>query len=71
LGARRILSEFDNLARPITRRINYAAAVALPISFRPALSAGLTPAIACTAFRDVSHDMTTREPDLKLVDRPH
>lgn len=31
-----IFPEFDNLARPIKRRINLAAVAALPISFRPA-----------------------------------
>lgn len=37
--------EFDELARPIRRRINHTAVAALPISFRPALLAGLSRAI--------------------------
>ena len=37
-----IFPEFDDLARPIKRRINHAAVAALPISFRPALLAGVS-----------------------------
>ncbi len=44
LGA--IFPEFDNLARPIKRRVNHAAVAALPISFRPALLAGVSRTIA-------------------------
>ena len=36
-----ILPEFDDLARPIKRTINHAAVATLPISFRPALLAGV------------------------------
>ena len=36
-----LFPQFDELARPIKRRINHAAVAALPISFRPALLAGL------------------------------
>ena len=41
-----LIPEFDELARPIKRRINHAAVASLPISFRPALLAGLSRAIA-------------------------
>src|SRR5208282_4598150 len=41
-----IFPEFDDLARPIKRRINHAAVAALPISFRPALLAGVAQTIA-------------------------
>ena len=41
-----LFPEFDELARPIKCRINHAAIAALPISFRPALLAGLAHAIA-------------------------
>ena len=37
-----IIPEFDDLARPIKRRINHSAVAALPISFRPALLAGVS-----------------------------
>jgi hypothetical protein len=40
-----IRPEFDDLARPIKRRINHAAVAALPISFRPALLAGVSQTI--------------------------
>jgi hypothetical protein len=40
-----IFPEFDDLARPIQRRINHAAVAALPISFRPALLAGVSQTI--------------------------
>jgi hypothetical protein len=46
-----IFPDFDNLARPIKRRINHSAVAALPISFRPALLAGANPAIL-KAVRD-------------------
>jgi len=41
-----IFPEFDDLARPIKRRINHAAVAALPISFRPAILAGVSQTIA-------------------------
>lgn len=56
LGA--IIPEFDNLARPIKRRINQAAVAALPISFRPALLAGVSRTIANPAILDAIRDET-------------
>ncbi|MBG0792240.1 TniQ family protein [Methylocystis sp. H62] len=53
-----IFPEFDNLARPIKRRINHAAVAALPISFRPALLAGLSRAIANPAILNAVRDET-------------
>jgi hypothetical protein len=53
-----LLPEFDELARPIKRRINHAAVAALPISFRPALLAGLSRAIAHPAILDAIRDET-------------
>ena len=41
-----IFPEFDDLARPIKRRVNHSAVAALPISFRPALLAGVSPTVA-------------------------
>lgn len=38
--------DFGNLARPIKRRINHSTVAALPISFRPALLAAVSRAIA-------------------------
>jgi hypothetical protein len=37
-----IFPEFDDLAWPVKRRINHAAVAAVPISFRPALLAGVS-----------------------------
>jgi hypothetical protein len=54
-----IFPEFDNLARPIKRRINHAAVAALPISFRPALLAGISQAIANPAILNAVRDETT------------
>jgi hypothetical protein len=56
LGA--LYPEFDELAQPIKRRINHAAVAALPISFRPALLAGLSRAIAHPAILDASREET-------------
>jgi hypothetical protein len=53
-----LLPEFDELARPIKRRINHAAVATLPISFRPALLAGLSRAIADPAVLDGIRDET-------------
>jgi hypothetical protein len=53
-----LFPEFDELARPIKRRINHAAVAALPISFRPALLAGLSRAIAHPAVLDTIRDET-------------
>jgi hypothetical protein len=57
LGA--IFPEFDNLARPIKRTINHAAVAALPISFRPALLAGVARVIANPTILDVVRDETS------------
>jgi TniQ len=51
-----IFPEFDELARPIKRKINHAAVAALPISFRPALLAGLSRATAHPAILDAIRD---------------
>ena len=53
-----LFPEFDELARPIKRRINHAAVAALPISFRPALLAGLSRAMAHPAILDAIRDET-------------
>jgi hypothetical protein len=53
-----LFPEFDELARPIKRRINHVAVAALPISFRPALLAGLSRAIAHPAILDAIRDET-------------
>jgi hypothetical protein len=53
-----LFPEFDELARPIKRKINHAAVAALPISFRPALLAGLARAIAHPAILDAIRDET-------------
>jgi hypothetical protein len=50
--------EFDELARRIKRRIDHAAIAALPVSFLPALLAGLSRAIAHPAVPDVIRDET-------------
>jgi hypothetical protein len=47
-----LFPEFDELARPIKRRINHAAVATLPISFRPALLAGLSHPAVLDAIRD-------------------
>jgi hypothetical protein len=54
-----IFPEFDDLARPIKRRISHAAVATLPISFRPALLAGVSQAIANPATLDTVRDETT------------
>lgn len=51
-----IFPEFDDLARPIKRRINHAAVAALPISFRPALLAGVSRTIANPAILNAIRD---------------
>ena len=53
-----LFPEFDELAQPIKRRINHAAVATLPISFRPALLAGLSRAIAHPAILDAIRDET-------------
>ena len=53
-----LIPEFDELARPIKRRINHAAVATLPISFRPALLAGLSRAIADPAVLGAIRDET-------------
>ena len=53
-----IFPEFDKLARPIKRRINHATGAALPISFRPALLAGISRTIANPAILDAVRDGT-------------
>jgi TniQ len=53
-----LFPEFDELAQPIKRRINHAAVAALPISFRPALLAGLSRAIDHSAILDAIRDET-------------
>ena len=53
-----IFPDFDNLARPIKRRINHAAVAALPISFRPALLAGISWTIANPTILNVVRDDT-------------
>ena len=53
-----LFPEFDELARPIKRRVNHTAVAALPISFRPALLAGLSRAIAHPATLDAIRDET-------------
>ena len=53
-----LFPEFDEVARPIKRRINHAAVATLPISFRPALLAGLSRAIAHPAVLDAIREET-------------
>jgi hypothetical protein len=53
-----LFPEFDDLARPIKRRINHAAVAALPITLRPALLAGLSRAMAHPAILDIIRDET-------------
>ena len=53
-----IFPDFDNLARPIKRRINHAAVAALPISFRPALLASISRTIANPTILNVVRDDT-------------
>ena len=53
-----IFPDFDNLARPIKRRINHAVVAALPISFRPALLAGISRTIANPTILNVVRDDT-------------
>ena len=53
-----IFPEFNDLARPIKRRINHAAVAALPISFRPALLAGVSRAISNPAILNAVRDET-------------
>ena len=54
-----IFPEFDDLARPMKRRINHAAVATLPISFRPALLAGVSQAVANPDTLDAIRDETT------------
>jgi len=56
LGA--IFPEFDDLVRPIKRRINHAAVASLPIAFRPALLAGVSRAITNSATLNAVRDET-------------
>jgi len=56
LGA--IFPEFDDLARPIKRRIHHAAVAALPISFRPALLAGVSQTIASSDTLNAVREQT-------------
>ena len=53
-----IFPEFDNLARPIKRKINHATVAALPISFRPALLAGVSRTFAAPPILDAIRDDT-------------
>ena len=53
-----LFPEFDELARPVKRRINHAAVATLPISFRPALLEGLSRAMAHPAILDAIRDET-------------
>jgi TniQ len=53
-----LFPEFDELAQPTKRRINHAAVATLPISFRPALLAGLSRAIAHPTVLDAIRDET-------------
>jgi TniQ len=53
-----IFPEFDDLARPIKRRINHAAVAALPISFRPALLASVSRTIANPAILNAVRNET-------------
>ena len=56
-----IFPEFDDLARPIKRRINHAAVASLPIAFRPALLAGVSRTITNSAtLNDVRDEMILR-----------
>jgi len=54
-----IFPEFDDLARPMKCRINHAAVATLPISFRPALLAGVSQAVANPDTLDAVRDETT------------
>ena len=49
-----IFPEFDDLARPIKRRINHAAVAALPISFRPAARLSLPTCVMAAGSRRVA-----------------
>jgi len=53
-----IYPAFDELAPPIKRRSNHATGAALPISFRPALLAGISRTIANPAILDAVRDGT-------------
>jgi len=53
-----IIPEFDDFARPIKRRINHSAVAALPISFRPALLAGVSRVRADPALLKTVRDET-------------
>ena len=56
LGA--IVPEFDELARPLKRKIHHAAVAALPISFRPALLAGVSQTIASSDALNAVREQT-------------
>lgn len=53
-----IIPEFDDFARPIKRRINHSAVAAPPISFRPALLAGISRVRADPALLETVRDET-------------
>ena len=53
-----IIPEFDDFARPIKRRINHSAVAALPISFRPALLAGVSRVRTDPALLETVRDET-------------
>ena len=54
-----LFPEFDELARPIKRKVNHTAVTTLPIAFRPALLAGLSRAIDQPAVLDAIRDETS------------
>lgn len=53
-----IFPEFDDFARPIKRRINHSAVATLPVSFRPALLAGVSRVLADPALLKSVRDET-------------
>ena len=53
-----VIPEFDDFARPIKRRINHSAVATLPISFRPALLAGVSRVLADPALLEAIRDET-------------
>ncbi|RTL80030.1 MAG: hypothetical protein EKK29_20190 [Hyphomicrobiales bacterium] len=57
LGA--IIPDFDDLARPLKRRIYYAVVAALPLSFRPALLAAVAQATKDPVILDFIWEETT------------
>ncbi|WP_292532963.1 hypothetical protein [Methylocystis sp.] len=54
-----LFPQFDDLAQPIKRKVNHAAVAALPISFRPALLAGVAKTITNPAILNVVWKETT------------